>query len=271
MTAQSAVAMSDQATTAQITEANQVRQGTRVKQAGQAASAKQTAPAKHATRAAQASRRGQVTQLLPGCRGERTQPSVPKVTLTHCEELQQQFNDRRAALGTSDAIREWIEPAMQAWITQVDAHTDELDTASMERLAVAMKQVLAVRDALIVSLVANPEKIDFEQLMAFATKPHETQNRALMKSLLSESFEHLRPDDDRCHAGLNMLAMMADRLPTPYDVQPLAVIAYTLWYMGDARSAVVALHCLDKDEDCSLAALVFSAVDRGVKPAWAKS
>ena len=50
--------------------------------------------------------------------------------------------------------------------------------------------------------------------------------------------------------------------------QPLAVLAYVMWWMGDSRAVAFALRCLMLDEDCSLAAIVCSAYQRGVMPAW---
>jgi len=46
------------------------------------------------------------------------------------------------------------------------------------------------------------------------------------------------------------------------------VLAYVMWWMGDSRAVAFALRCLMLDEDCSLAAIVCSAYQRGVMPAW---
>ena len=88
--------------------------------------------------------------------------------------------------------------------------------------------------------------------------------------LLTCAFEDegMMPDKERCHTGIGMLLDIAEASPVPYCIQPLAVIAYTLWWLGDPRAMVFALRCLLLDEDCSLAAMIFSAADRGVAPAW---
>ena len=65
-----------------------------------------------------------------------------------------------------------------------------------------------------------------------------------------------------------MLFRSADRVPESFSVQPLAVLAYVMWWMGDSRAVAFALRCLMLDEDCSLAAIVCSAYQRGVMPAW---
>ena len=67
--------------------------------------------------------------------------------------------------------------------------------------------------------------------------------------------ERRRPDEPRCRAGADMLVAMADRVPESFSVQPLAVLAYVMWWMGDSRAVAFALRCLMLDEDCSLAAI----------------
>ena len=39
----------------------------------------------------------------------------------------------------------------------------------------------------------------------------------------------MMPDKERCHTGIGMLLDIAEASPVPYCIQPLAVIAYTLW------------------------------------------
>ena len=86
-----------------------------------------------------------------------------------------------------------------------------------------------------------------------------------MGELLTVAFEDegIVPDKERCHAGIAMLLDIADAAPVPYCVQPLAVVAYTLWWLGDSRAVTMALQCLLLDEECSLAAMVFSVCAAG--------
>lgn len=201
----------------------------------------------------------------------RAEEEAKKIPREKLEKLSNDFRANRRKQGRRTADKQWLEEAIGQWAQRLETETDELDNDAQFALTVAMNDTLAVRDALIVSLVADEHKVNRDQLMEFAITPHSEHAKSYMKQLLTESFESLSPNKARCYAGLNMLADMVDSMPTPYDVQPLAIMAYVLWWMGDSRAAVVALHCLSKDEDCSLAAMVFSAVDRGVRPAWCRS
>ena len=51
----------------------------------------------------------------------------------------------------------------------------------------------------------------------------------------------MMPDKERCHAGIGMLLDIAEASPVPYCIQPLAVIAYTLWWLGRSASNGVRL------------------------------
>ena len=54
------------------------------------------------------------------------------------------------------------------------------------------------------------------------------------------------------------------------QAQPLAVISYLLWWMGDARAMLAAMRAVAIDEECSLAAIVIGAVHGGRWPAPAR-
>ena len=146
----------------------------------------------------------------------------------------------------------------------------DLGRETMAAFAVGMRETLSIRDALILSLVIDESRCPKSWLMEFAARPHLARTRTRMGELLTCAFEDegMMPDKERCHAGIGMLLDIAEASPVPYCIQPLAVIAYTLWWLGDPRAMVFALRCLLLDEDCSLAAMIFSAADRGVAPAW---
>jgi len=59
-------------------------------------------------------------------------------------------------------------------------------------------------------------------------------------------------------------------VPERYHVQPLAIISYVLWWMGDERAMLCAMRALALDENCSLAAIICSAAHRHIGPAWAE-
>lgn len=51
-------------------------------------------------------------------------------------------------------------------------------------------------------------------------------------------------------------------------VQPFAVTAYILWWLGDGKAYDTALSALSIDGRCTLASIVVSAMDHGIAPAW---
>ena len=156
------------------------------------------------------------------------------------------------------------------WLVNLDSGETVLDCDTMAAFAVGMNETLSIRDALILSLIIDEQRCPKTQLMEFAARPHSKRNKRRMGELLTVAFEDegIVPDKERCHAGIAMLLDIADAAPVPYCVQPLAVVAYTLWWLGDSRAVTMALQCLLLDEECSLAAMVFSAAQRGVAPAW---
>ena len=50
------------------------------------------------------------------------------------------------------------------------------------------------------------------------------------------------------------------------QVQPLAIISYILWWMGDGRAMLTAMRALAIDEECSLAAIVAAAIHGDLWP-----
>lgn len=69
-------------------------------------------------------------------------------------------------------------------------------------------------------------------------------------------------------AGTTSLLEVPSRWPGTYSVHPHAAIAYLEWFAGDTGEALShAMTALTIDEDCSLAAIVVTAIGRGIRPA----
>ena len=178
-----------------------------------------------------------------------------------------------ARRGTSAAMRDLIEGPFMRWMDAMgDARTEHgaLDRADMMTIAAAMDRTLAVRDALIVSIILGEEDAPREFLLDFIARPMLPRNARRLEDLLGKSFRDAarRPGKARCDQGIDMLFDIIGVVPERYQVQPLAVIAYVLWWMGDERAMLCALRALALDEGCSLAAIVCSALHRHVGPAW---
>ena len=139
-------------------------------------------------------------------------------------------------------------------------------------LAIAMQQTMAVRDALLVSIIVDERRSSRDFLMGFMANPTLPGNTRHLEESLNGSFRDAsrKPDTKRCDNGVNMMFDIIGMVPERYHVQPLAIISYVLWWMGDERAMLCAMRALALDENCSLAAIICSAAHRHIGPAWAE-
>lgn len=180
--------------------------------------------------------------------------------------------DSRRIRGLSVADAAWIERALGFWLDHISGKRDDVDRSSIAQLAVGMQCSLAMRDALIVSLLFDQDACSRKSLVAFASRPHSPTNVRSMNRLLTRAFEddEVGVNVERCARGLRLLAAMVDTMPAGYRIQPLATASYVTWWTGGKDAVAFARDALELDQGCSLAAIVCSAVDRGVSPAWLK-
>ena len=183
--------------------------------------------------------------------------------------LSDQLRADRRERGPRVADAAWVDGPFDDWLATLRGE-GAMSRASTLALAVGMDQTLAIRDALVVSIVGGEEGLDKRILMDFATRPHAPEVCARMGRMLTEAFtdEHGGLDEERCIASLEALKAMIAVVPERYQVQPLTIIAYVLWWQGDDEAVPLALQALAIDERCSLAAIVLGAVRRGIFPAW---
>ena len=170
------------------------------------------------------------------------------------EELTLLFRDRRRDMGAEAADMTWFVDPLDAWLACLDNRRRGLDRESIAYLAVGMRGAVSMRDALIVSLISA--QTDRERLMQLGVRPHRPANSSYLGRVLGSTFDDAegRPDAPRCSRGLGMLVQMVRSVPDAYGVQPMAVIAYVLWWVGDGR--------------CTLALIVLAALEHGIAPAW---
>ncbi|KFI93464.1 hypothetical protein BISA_1552 [Bifidobacterium saguini DSM 23967] len=201
-----------------------------------------------------------------------SQPMLPPepFDMEDLDMLSSTFHADRRERGPQQADADWVGEPLDEWLASLDEGIADLNPETMAAFAVGMNETLSIRDALILSIIIDRDVCPKAQLIEFASKPHSAHAKRRMSQLLTAAFEDesIMPDEDRCRTGVDMLLNIAMISPMPYCIQPLAVAAYTLWWLGDSSAAALALQCLMLDEDCSLAAMVFSAADRGVFPAW---
>ncbi len=180
-----------------------------------------------------------------------------------------QLREDRRERGPHVADAAWVDEPFDDWLAMLH-EGKPLARTSMLALAVGMDQTLAVRDALIVSIVGGADGARKAVLMDFASRPHAPEVCARMGRLLTAAFtdEHGGLDEARCRAAVGALKDMAGIVPERYRVQPLTIMAYVLWWLGKDEAVEYALEALAIDERCSLAAIVLGAMRRGIYPVW---
>ncbi|KAB8289195.1 hypothetical protein DSM100688_0275 [Bifidobacterium ramosum] len=191
------------------------------------------------------------------------------------ETITRRFRAARMEHGRRKADEAWVRGPFAAWLGNLAAGASDPCDATLHddhvaSIAVGMRESLPIRDALIVSLLAA-RPCDRATMTACAADPHGAATRHLMADLMSTAYERPDPPDfARCLAGLSMLAQIARGVPPRWRVQPIAALAYVLWWLDDDLAVPYALECLALDGDCTLAGIVVSTVERGVCPAWCR-
>lgn len=190
----------------------------------------------------------------------------------HWDELAAQLRTNRREHGIAPADAQWVRIPFRTWLTCLDRYSTSLDPTHGEALAVGMRESLAMRDALIVSLVAQRGLCDEEMMIGFASRPHDPDNVRRMYRLLEQAFE----DEDavldlrRCRTGIAMIRTIADQAPNRFRAQPLAFIGYIRWWMGSENGLPAALEALSVDHSCTLASIVRTAYEHDIHPANAR-
>ncbi|MBT1172122.1 DUF4192 domain-containing protein [Bifidobacterium sp. MA2] len=183
------------------------------------------------------------------------------------EEMGSRLRGDRRERGPERANAAWMDGPLDDWLDRLDEHRFDLDEDVMAALAVGMNETLSIRDALILSMVLDGEECDRDVMMDIIARPHAPEVAATVRDLMLGSLgEGRRPDMRRCRDGITMLSGMGLLVPHRMSAQPLASIAYILWWLDDRRAPLYALRSLEADDTCSLAALVLSAADHDVHP-----
>ena len=216
----------------------------------------------------------EIGQELQGHELRRNEESDDAICHAELHALAHRLTLARRRDGIARADADWVDRPFDDWLAGLQGES-RLSRLSIAELGVGMTLSLAMRDAIIISMVADrrpktAEVVDKRLLIGFASRPHDPRNAACMGQLLARAFEDktARIDAARCRHGIDMLSGMVHNLPDEYVVQPLAVIAYITWWMGEEGADEVALRALRLDSDCTLAAIVCSALRHGIWPAW---
>ena len=161
-----------------------------------------------------------------------------------------------------------LTTAFDEWLDGLDTPQVTLTKHSMEILAKSMRKSMALRDAILLSVICagNPE-YDKGKLRDYAAAPHipNHQLSEWCERMMKWSFAHAGHETDKDKV-LNASRMLVDIVYTVEDTdlklqaQPLAIISYILWWMGDERAMLAVMRALAVDEECSLTAIVAAAI-----------
>ena len=194
-------------------------------------------------------------------------PAAPDGELEF-DDAVQLLRERRRAMGASQADALWFADPLHAWMTRLDAG-GTLDRGSVVMLAAGMRETLAMRDALVVSVI--DAEADEGTLVSMASRPHERDNVRRLGRMVEGTFSDTsyRPDSGRCGRGVAMLEGIVGEAPERFHAQPLAALAYLTWWSCAGGAAGYALRALALHPRCTLAAIVLAAEEHGITPAWA--
>ncbi|WEV63506.1 hypothetical protein [Bifidobacterium sp. ESL0732] len=187
------------------------------------------------------------------------------------EALAQRLQEYKMEKGIAKANREWLNEPFCEWNENLCNHVHSMSQSHALAICVAMADMLSPRDALIMSLVgAKSAKIGVKAMLDLAAEPHEPGNVIRLYRLLDAAFNDAdaSPDLERCTCGIDMLVDMARLVCGRFEVQPLTVAAYGSWWLGSDDALDYACEALCLDEQCTLARIICSAINQGLRPAW---
>ncbi|WEV73490.1 hypothetical protein OZX74_06010 [Bifidobacterium sp. ESL0798] len=187
------------------------------------------------------------------------------------EALARHLQECKMEKGIAKACRDWLDAPFCEWNDNLCNHRHRMSKPNATAICVAMADMLSPRDALIMSLVgATNAKVGVEAMLDLAAEPHDPANVIRLYRLLDAAFNDAdaSPDLERCTCGIDMLADMAAMVCGRFEVQPLTVAAYGSWWVGGDDALDYARQALCLDGQCTLARIICSAIDQGLRPAW---
>ena len=186
--------------------------------------------------------------------------------------MRREYFERMTDIGTASAAARWIAdllPPWRTWLREPEMKPQDLDDEVQLMLVTGFNISLAVRDAIIMTVVADESQWDEGVISRFAAHPHDKDVAQSMSAMLTAAFEEPESDERRCVRVVELLHTMSGRLPAECTRQLRAVRAYLKWWRGDESALHDALGVLEEDERVTLAAIVAAAVTRHVYPAHA--
>ena len=163
----------------------------------------------------------------------------------------------------SDLLRN----AFDEWLDGLGSGHPTLTKHGMGILARAMRENMAVRDAILLSVVcSNSPEYDTDKLRDYAFTPiRRGQLATWCERMMAWSLERggSKKNKSKVAKAIGMLSDIAENVESidvKLQAQPFAVIGYMLWWMDDRRAMPAAMRAVALDEECSLAAIIVAAI-----------
>ena len=132
------------------------------------------------------------------------------------ERLEDQLVEDCKSLGMAESIRDFLQEPFSEWMDELADESSGGDDSSPEcrlsrngagALAIAMQQTMAVRDALLVSIIVDERRSSRDFLMGFMANPTLPGNTRHLEESLNGSFRDAsrKPDTKRCDNGVNVM------------------------------------------------------------------
>lgn len=176
----------------------------------------------------------------------------------------------RLSRGLEAADTDWYRPVAAEWMKAMETGKATLSADALLRIAVGLREGLAVRDAMLVSILSPG--VDEDLMLELAANPHGRRSVEAVGDALTSMFRNpsARPDPRRCATGLGLLGIMHRAFEPHEDAQVLAITAYVCWWLGLCDEAGRgARAALEEDPACSLASIILTGVEFHMPPAWA--
>ena len=140
------------------------------------------------------------------------------------ERLEDQLVEDCKSLGMAESIRDFLQEPFSEWMDELADESSGGDDSSPEcrlsrngagALAIAMQQTMAVRDALLVSIIVDERRSSRDFLMGFMANPTLPGNTRHLEESLNGSFRDAsrKPDTKRCDNGVNMMFDIIGMVP----------------------------------------------------------
>ncbi|BDR54791.1 hypothetical protein KIMH_09020 [Bombiscardovia apis] len=205
---------------------------------------------------------------------KETEPGKLKVANTQMAKLLDTYRMNRREHGVCEADREWMREPIKLWCHEITGGQESIaaDSSPLMAIAVGMSETLPIRDAIIISMLCPRSMLSYKDLLRLCAEPYAQGNVQILCQSIDCAFTDpsMHPDVERCRNGLDLLDVMVTAMPDAYHEQPLAIMGYISWWLNREEGLDYAYQALQLNPQCTLASIITTAYQHGVKPAWVK-